>query len=171
MIWKATQRLQSTALINLTVSFHPKENQYSVTQIHTIITYISVIIPFPIPIRHLVTSCLTCGHTAIIAKTATSTHHVLKLKLVPALFQLRMTDISWKLLQSISCGWSGLVCVYLMTPGLNKDIQCHVWPYFFISLQITRSDIRQHTKRAVSLVIFAYGNFNLPQGFVWICMG
>ena len=32
----------------------------------------------------------------------------------------------------------------LMTPGLSKDIQCHVWPYSFLCLQITRSDIRPH---------------------------
>ena len=25
--------------------------------------------------------------------------------------------------------WFGLCC--LMTPGLSKDIRCHVWPYFF----------------------------------------
>ena len=36
----------------------------------------------------------------------------------------------------------------------------------FLNLQITRSDIRPHTKLAVSLVI-AYGHFNLPQRFVW----
>ena len=40
----------------------------------------------------------------------------------------------------------------------------------FLNLQITRSDIRQHIKWAVSLVI-AYGHFSPPQGFVWICIG
>ena len=40
----------------------------------------------------------------------------------------------------------------------------------FQSLQITRSDVRPHIKWDVSLVI-AYGHFNLPQGFVWVCMG
>ena len=39
----------------------------------------------------------------------------------------------------------------------------------FLNLQITRSDIRSHIKLAVSLVI-ADGHFNLPQGFVWVCM-
>ena len=39
-----------------------------------------------------------------------------------------------------------------------------------LNLQITRSDIRPHIKWAVILVI-AYGPFNLPPGFVWICMG
>ena len=40
----------------------------------------------------------------------------------------------------------------------------------FLNLLIARSDIRPHTKWAVRLVI-AYGHFNLPQGFVWVCMG
>ena len=39
----------------------------------------------------------------------------------------------------------------------------------FQNLQITRLDVRPHIKLAVSLVI-AHGHFNLPQGFVWICM-
>ena len=39
----------------------------------------------------------------------------------------------------------------------------------FLKLQITRSDIRPHTKWAVSLVI-AYGQFNFPQGFVLVYM-
>ena len=37
----------------------------------------------------------------------------------------------------------------------------------FLKLQITRSDIRPHIKWAVSLV-FAYGQFNFPQGFMWV---
>ena len=40
----------------------------------------------------------------------------------------------------------------------------------FQNLQITRTDFRPHIKWAVSMVI-AYGYFNLPQGFVWVCMG
>ena len=40
----------------------------------------------------------------------------------------------------------------------------------FLKLQITRSDIRPHIKWAVSLVI-AYGQFNFPQGFMWVYMG
>ena len=39
----------------------------------------------------------------------------------------------------------------------------------FLNLQITRLDIRPHIKWAVILVI-AYGHFNIPQGFVWVCM-
>ena len=37
---------------------------------------------------------------------------------------------------------------------------------FFLNLQIARSDIRPHIKRAVSLV-FAYGHFNIPLGCKW----
>ena len=64
--------------------------------------------------------------------------------------------------------WCGLCC--LMTPGLSKDIQCHVSPYVFLILQITRSDIRLHIPWTVSLVI-AYCPFNPPQWFVWVRMG
>ena len=41
----------------------------------------------------------------------------------------------------------------LMTPGLSKDIWCHICQYSLLCLQITRSDIRLHMKWAVSLVI------------------
>ena len=41
----------------------------------------------------------------------------------------------------------------LMTPGLSKDIQCHVRYYSFLRLHITRSDIRQHLDCSVRLVI------------------
>ena len=34
-----------------------------------------------------------------------------------------------KVLTRITSESIGLCC--LMTPGLSKDIQCHVWPYFF----------------------------------------
>ena len=44
----------------------------------------------------------------------------------------------------------GLCC--LMTPGLSKDIQCRT-TILFLNLQITRSNIRPHTRWAVSLVI------------------
>ena len=37
----------------------------------------------------------------------------------------------------------------------------------FLKLQITRSDIKPHIKWAVSLLI-AYGQFNFPQGFMWV---
>ena len=46
---------------------------------------------------------------------------------------------------------------------------CHVWPYYFQCLQITKSDIRPQVKWAVTLVI-ADGHFNLPQGlcgYIW----
>ena len=55
----------------------------------------------------------------------------------------------------------GLGC--LMTPGLGKDIQCQVWPYFS-KLANHQSDVRPDIKLVVSLVI-AYGHFNYhPQG-------
>ena len=56
----------------------------------------------------------------------------------------------------------------LMTPGLGEDIwwghlvSCMTIP--FLTLHLTRSDIRPHIKLAVSLVI-VYGHFNLPLGF------
>ena len=56
--------------------------------------------------------------------------------------------------------WSGLCC--LMTPGLSKDIRCHVGPVS-INLQITRSDIRSHRKWTVSLVISCV-HFNFLKG-------
>ena len=66
---------------------------------------------------------------------------------------------------------SGLVSYGLMTPGLSKDIRCHVWPYVSINLQISRSDIRPHIKWAVSLVIlhmvtsiFLWGLC----GYIWV---
>ena len=35
----------------------------------------------------------------------------------------------YKQLQNHFLVWFGLGC--LKTPGLSKDIRCHVWPYFF----------------------------------------
>ena len=55
--------------------------------------------------------------------------------------------------------WSKLLAEFIlfvrvvMTPGLNKDIWCHVWWYTSPCLQITRSDIRAHVGGVVSLVI------------------
>ena len=45
-----------------------------------------------------------------------------------------------------------------------------MYGHAFLSLQINRSDIRSHIKWAVSLVI-TFGHFNIPQRFVWVCMG
>ena len=39
-----------------------------------------------------------------------------------------------------------------MTPGLSKNIQCHVGPYTLFRLQITSADIRPQVKWAVKLV-------------------
>ena len=41
-----------------------------------------------------------------------------------------------------------------------------MYDHIYLNLQITRSDIGPHIKWAVSLV-FTYGHFHLPQGFVW----
>ena len=57
----------------------------------------------------------------------------------------------------------------LMTPGLRKDIWCHVSPYFILCLQIPRAEIQQQEKLAVNLVTVD-GHLNLLQGFVWVCM-
>ena len=59
--------------------------------------------------------------------------------------------------------------MFLMTSGLSKGHSVSCVDHTFPNLQITRSDIRPHIKWAVSLVI-AYGHFNLPRGFVWVCM-
>ena len=40
----------------------------------------------------------------------------------------------------------------------------------FRCLQITKADIRPQVNWAVDLVI-SDSHFNLPQGFVWVCMG
>ena len=47
------------------------------------------------------------------------------------------------ILLSLKTEWFGLCC--LMTPGLNKDIWCHLWPYFSkLANHRHRSDIRSH---------------------------
>ena len=59
-----------------------------------------------------------------------------------------------------------------MTPGLSKDIECHVRPYSFLRLQITKSDIRPHEKWAVGLVI-ADGHLIFLRGlcrYAWVNM-
>ena len=66
--------------------------------------------------------------------------------------------------------WVSVLC-RLMTPGHSKSIRCHtsIWPYSFLCLQITRSDIRSHLKGAVSLVI-ADGHLIFLRGlcgYVW----
>ena len=37
------------------------------------------------------------------------------------------------------------LCCFL-TPGLRDDIQCHIWSYSFLCLEITITDIRPHLK-------------------------
>ena len=63
--------------------------------------------------------------------------------------------------------WFRLCCfIYLV----SVRTFCVMYDHTFLNLQITGSDIRQHIKWVVSLVI-AYGHFNLPQGFVRVCIG
>ena len=52
----------------------------------------------------------------------------------------------------LSWVWVRLLHCWLI-PCLNKDILCHVWPYSFLCLQITRSDIGPHIKWDVRRVI------------------
>ena len=60
----------------------------------------------------------------------------------------------------------------LVTPGLSKDILCHVGPYFlYKQVQISRSDIRPHIKWAVSLVILHMVtsiSFRGLCGYIWV---
>ena len=62
--------------------------------------------------------------------------------------------------------------VFYDISSLSKDIQCHVWSYSFLRLQITIADIyvRPHIWWAIRLVI-ADGHLNLLQGLVWVCTG
>ena len=65
---------------------------------------------------------------------------------------------------------NGLHFVLFKTSGVSKDIQYHVWSYSFLWLQITRSNIKPHAKWAVKTGGCRW-LLNLPQGFVWVCMG
>ena len=57
----------------------------------------------------------------------------------------------------------GLCC--LMTPGVNQDIRCHVWPYFSYKLanQVRHQATLKVGCQPGDLHMF---NFNLPSGFV-----
>ena len=71
--------------------------------------------------------------------------------------------------QSLSFTVQGLCC--LMTPGLIKDIQCHVWLYLFLHLQITSLDIRPHIKclNGFNLVL-SVKKIGLLCKFMWVFM-
>ena len=65
----------------------------------------------------------------------------------------------------------GLICAVLFNDFWSQEgysVSCMTMR--FLNLQITRPDFRPHIKWAVSLVI-PYGHFNLPRGFVWVCIG
>ena len=59
-----------------------------------------------------------------------------------------------------------------MIPGFSKDIRYHVYDHIFSKLSHHKLGHTPgpHMKRAVTLMI-AYSHFNLPRGFVWVCMG
>ena len=65
-------------------------------------------------------------------------------------------------------GWAWFVLFNDTWSQWGHSVSCMT--ILFLDFQITRSNIRPHIKLAFSLVI-ASGQFNLPQGFVWVCMG
>ena len=72
-----------------------------------------------------------------------------------------------EILETNSAGIKG-TCLFNDTwSQKGHSVSCMTIP--FLTLQMTRADIRPHIQWAVSLVI-ADGHFNLPQGFVWVCM-
>ena len=60
----------------------------------------------------------------------------------------------------------------LMTPGLSKDIQCHVRMTILFIISASQQ-IRYQAIHKVGCQPgdFAYGHFSLPLGFVWVYMG
>ena len=77
--------------------------------------------------------------------------------------QCHYNKINQSINQSINQYVSTRTLVSVRTFGVMYD-------HTFLNLQITRSGNRLHIKWVVSLVI-AYGHFNLPEGFLWGCMG
>ena len=71
---------------------------------------------------------------------------------------------SWKLSFEFEL-W--VLCCF-MTPGLSKDIQCHVWPYSVLCLQITRY---QATHKVGCQPGDCRWPLVLPRGFMWVSMG
>ena len=63
----------------------------------------------------------------------------------------------------------GACVVYLSGTWSLLDHVVSCMTILILSLQITRADIKPQVKWAVNLVIVD-GHFNLPQGFVCICM-
>ena len=87
--------------------------------------------------------------------------HKRQTKDVPISLTLKVLNF-WKLV------WFGLCC--LMTPGLSKDIRCHVWPYFFWTCKSPDQTLG-HTERGLSAwwlhmvtLIFLRGLC----GYVWV---
>ena len=67
-------------------------------------------------------------------------------------------------------GLNEFVLCCLMTHGLGKDIRCHVHPYSFLWLQVTRSDIRPHVKWTVRLLTADSPLISLRGlcGYLWV---
>ena len=64
----------------------------------------------------------------------------------------------------------GTHCTLIWWVGFRLCTFGVMYDHTFSNFRFTTSDIRPHTKLAVSLVI-AYGHFNIPQGFVWYVWG
>ena len=62
------------------------------------------------------------------------------------------------------------VWLQLITPGLSKDIQCHVWPYSF-SMVANHQIGHQATCNMGCQSDYCRWPVNLLQGFVWLSMG
>ena len=88
------------------------------------------------------------------------------LNVMRVMVKRQVTPRSLKVLQ---LSWVGLGLCCLMTPGLSKDIRCHVLrPYF--SKLANHQNRHQATHKWPASLVIAYGHFNFPQGFVWVCM-
>ena len=68
-------------------------------------------------------------------------------------------------------GWLvGLCC--LMTPGLSKDIRCHVRPWHTFFSKIANHQIRhQATDKVGCRPGDCIWSLNVPPGFVWVHIG
>ena len=56
----------------------------------------------------------------------------------------------------------------LITPGLSKDIQCHVWPYTFLCLQKSPCQTSGHTSHGLSAFVIADDQLIFLRGLCYI---
>ena len=98
--------------------------------------------PYPLaPVQHITSACKTLKQSNTKWWSPGD-----KSKPFYICYRVYFTDsIIWKV------GLCYLCC--FMTPGLSKDIRCHVWPYVSKLAIHQIADIRSHIKWAVSLVI------------------